>query len=63
MGLVLTRTGAMGLLSGGECGDSRSLLKSMSGTGLTESLPGSGLLSLSGVGSMKEKINIKHPPR
>lgn len=48
----------MGLLRGlrtGEFSDSRSLFQSISGTGLTESLPGSGLLSLSGVGSVIKK--------
>lgn len=60
-GLALTRTGAMGLLRGGECRDSRSLVPSMSDTGLSNSLPESGLLSLSGVGSMTEKVRRDKP--
>lgn len=61
--LLLTRTGTMGLwrgLGAGECSDSRSLFQSISVTGLMESLSGSGLLSLSGVGSKKRnKINCE----
>ena len=58
--MSLTRTGTVGLLRGlntGEFSDSRSLFPSISGSGLTESLPGSGLLSLSGVGSVKKTIS------
>lgn len=51
--------GATGLLRGGECSGSRVLVQSMSGSGLIESLPGSGLLSLSGVGSITESIVVR----